>query len=97
MNPPKLVDQVHSAIRTKNYSHRTEQAYWFWIKQFILFHQKRHPNEMGELEISAFLSHVAVDKKVAASTQNQALSALLFLYRGVIKKPPLDRKCPTRQ
>ncbi|MEK6325231.1 MAG: integron integrase [Acidobacteriota bacterium] len=87
MSPPKLIDQVRSVIRIKHYSLRTEEAYWHWIKRFILFHKKRHPNEMGEAEVSAFLSHLAVDKRVAASTQNQALSALLFLYKQVLKTP----------
>ena len=87
MSPPKLFDQVRNVIRLKHYSLRTEEAYWHWIKKFILFHQKRHPSEMGEAEISAFLSYLAVDKNVAASTQNQALSALLFLYTDVLKKP----------
>jgi site-specific recombinase XerD len=87
MSQPKLIDQIHSAIRVKNYSPRTEEAYWHWIKKFIFFHNKRHPNEMGEPEISAFLSHLAVKRKVTSSTQNQALSALLFLYKEVLKKP----------
>lgn len=87
MSPPKLIDQVRNVIRLKHYSLRTEEAYWHWIKRFILFHNKRHPNDMGEAEISSFLSHLAVDKRVAASTQNQALSALLFLYKEVLKKP----------
>ena len=87
MNPPRLVDQVRAVIRLKHYSLRTEEAYWHWIKRFILFHGKRHPNEMAEAEVSAFLSHLAVDKNVAASTQNQALSALLFLYKEVLKSP----------
>ena len=87
MSQPKLIDQVHSVIRLKHYSDRTEEAYWHWIKAFILFHHKRHPNEMAEAEISAFLSHLATNKKVSASTQNQALSALLFLYRDVLQKP----------
>ena len=87
MSQPKLIDQVRSAIRTKHYSPRTEEAYWHWIKKFILFHNKRHPNDMGEAEISAFLSHLAVNRNVTASTQNQALSALLFLYKEVLKKP----------
>ena len=82
--------QVRAVIRLKHDSTRTEEAYWHWIKTFILFNQKRHPNEMGEIEISRFLSHLATNKKVSASTQNQALSALLFLYRDVLKKP-LDR------
>lgn len=87
MSQPKLIDQVRNIIRVKHYSLRTEEAYWHWIKRFILFHKKRHPNEMGEAEVSAFLSHLAVDKSVAASTQNQALSALLFLYKEVLKTP----------
>lgn len=87
MNQPKLIDQLRSAIRLRNYSPRTEEAYWHWIKKFILFHNKRHPNDMGEPEITAFLSHLAVDRKVTASTQNQALSALLFLYKEILKHP----------
>jgi len=81
---PKLLDQVREAIRARHYSFRTEKAYVGWIKRFILFHGKRHPAEMGEIEINAFLSHLAVKEHVSASTQNQALSALLFLYRHVI-------------
>jgi len=83
---PKLLDQVRDAIRVKHYSIRTEQAYLHWVRSFILFHKKRHPAEMAEAEISQFLTHLAVDRKVAASTQNQALSALLFLYSQVLKK-----------
>jgi integron integrase len=85
--PKKLLDQVRDAIRLKHYSIRTEESYVTWIKRYILFHNKRHPNAMGSAEIEAFLSHLAVDQQVAASTQNQALSALLFLYRGVLKMP----------
>lgn len=92
MSLPKLIDQVRSIIRVKHYSLRTEEAYWHWIKRFILFHKKRHPNEMGEGEVSAFLSHLAVDRRVAASTQNQALSALLFLYKEVLKTPWIGSK-----
>jgi len=77
--PKKLLDQVRDAIRLKHYSIRTEETYVDWIKRFILFHGgKRHPRHMGTPEIEAFLTHLAVDRKVAASTQNQALSALLF-------------------
>jgi hypothetical protein len=79
--PKKLLDQVRDAIRLEYYSIRTEHAYVGWIKRFIFFHKKRHPFEMGATEIERFLTHLAVDKNVAASTQNQALSALLFLYR----------------
>jgi integron integrase len=89
----KLLDRVRDAIRTKHYSIRTEEAYVNWIKRFILFHDKRHPQEMEATEIEEFLTHLAVDKKVAASTQNQALSAILFLYQEVLHKDlerPLD-------
>jgi integron integrase len=91
--PQKLLDQVRDAIRLKHYSIRTEQAYVDWIKRYILFHHKRHPKDMGSAEIEAFLTHLAVEQNVAASTQNQALSALLFLYRHVLKKDlegPID-------
>jgi site-specific recombinase XerD len=82
--PRKLLDQVRDAIRLKHYSIRTEEAYVAWIRRFILFHDKRHPAEMGAPEIQAFLTHLAVEGHVAASTQNQALSALLFLYQEVL-------------
>jgi integron integrase len=82
---PRLLDQVRNKIRLKHYSIRTEQAYIDWIKRFILFHDKRHPNEMGAAEVEQFLSHLAVDRNVASSTQNQALSAILFLYREVLE------------
>ncbi len=81
---PKLLDQVRDLIRTKHYSIRTENQYLQWIRRFILFHGKRHPRDMGAPEVEAFLSHLAVSRDVAASTQNQALSALLFLYREVL-------------
>lgn len=87
MTQPKLIDQVRAAIRVKHYSPRTEEAYWNWIKRFILFHNKRHPNDLSEAEISAFLSDLAVNKRVSASTQTQALSAILFLYSEVLHKP----------
>ena len=83
----KLLDQVRLLIRLKHYSIRTEHAYINWIKRFIIFHNKRHPVDMAEPEITAFLSHLAVNLNVAASTQNQALSALLFLYEDVLNKP----------
>ena len=82
--PPKLLDRVRWHLRAKHYSIRTEEAYTDWIRRFILFHRKRHPIDMGEQEIAAFLTHLAVDRHVAASTQNQALSALLFLYQEVL-------------
>jgi integron integrase len=83
---PKLLDRVRQAIRTRHYSDRTEKAYVHWIKRFIFFHNKRHPAEMGEAEIGRFLSALATDLHVSASTQNQALNALLFLYREILKK-----------
>lgn len=90
--PPKLLDQVRDRIRVKHYSIRTETQYLQWIRRFILFHDKRHPRDMGAGEVEAFLTHLAVEGRVAASTQNQALSALLFLYREVlgINLPWLD-------
>ena len=89
--PRRLLDQVRDAIRLKHYSYRTEQSYVQWIRRYILFHNKRHPNEMGVPEIEAFLTHLAVQEHVAASTQNQALSALLVLYRAVLFLP-LDER-----
>jgi integron integrase len=83
---PKLLDQMRQALRVRHYSIRTEEAYVCWARRFILFHKKRHPREMAEKEVNAFLSHLAVDRKVSASTQTQALSALVFLYRHVIRR-----------
>lgn len=85
---PKLIEQVRAALRTRHYSYRTEEAYIHWIKQYIFFHHKRHPMEMDEKEISEFLTYLAVNKNVAASTQNQALCAVIFLYKQVIQKEP---------
>jgi integron integrase len=82
--PVKLLDQVRQKIRLRHYSIRTEEAYVNWAKRFILFHNKKHPKEMGRKEVEAFLTHLAVDGKVAASTQNQAFNALLFLYEKVL-------------
>ena len=82
--PPRLLDRVRIAIRTRHLSPRTEEAYVFWIRRFVRFHRKRHPAEMGAPEVTAFLSSLAVEGRVAASTQNQALCALLFLYRHVL-------------
>ena len=82
--PPRLLDRVRETIRARHYSPRTEKAYVFWIKRFILFHDKRHPDEMGASEITTFLSKLATRDHVSASTQNQAFSALLFLYRAVL-------------
>ncbi len=98
----KLLDQVRDVIRLKHYSIRTERAYGDWIRRFILFHDKRHPREMGSAEIEAFLTHLAVERQVAASTQNQALNALVFLYRQVLRKDldgpiqPVRAKRPKR-
>ena len=82
----KLLEEVRDLIRTRHYSYRTEEAYLNWIRQYILFHGKRHPAEMGAAEVTAFLTHLAVKRQVAASTQNQALAALLFLYKNVLKE-----------
>ena len=82
---PRLLDQVREVIRIRHYSIRTEQAYLQWIRRFILFHGKRHPRNMGAPELTAFLSHLAIQRNVAAATQNQALNAILFLYRDVLK------------
>jgi integron integrase len=82
---PRLLDQVRAAVRLRHYSLRTEQAYVHWIRRFILFHGKRHPREMGPREVTRFLSHLATERHVAASTQNQALNALVFLYREVLE------------
>lgn len=84
--PPKLLEQLRNRVRFKHYSLATERQYVHWVKRFILFHNKRHPNEMGSAEVEAFLTHLAVDGHVSASTQNQALSALLFLYREVLEQ-----------
>ena len=82
--PPRLLDRVREALRARHYSRRTEKAYVHWIRRYIFFHGKRHPAEMGAPEVTAFLTSLAVAGRVAASTQNQALSALLFLYRDVL-------------
>lgn len=80
----RLLDRVRRAIRVRHYSYRTEQAYVYWVRRFIFYHGKRHPQEMGASEVEAFLSSLATEGRVSASTQNQALSALLFLYRHVL-------------
>ena len=89
----RLIERLREEIRTRHYSRRTEQAYWYWIRYFVFFHGKRHPAEMGAAEVSEFLSWLAVERQVAAATQNQALSALLFLYRNMlgVELPWLDR------
>lgn len=99
---PRLLQQVRDAIRRKHFSPRTEESYVHWIRRFVHFHGKRHPAELGEAGVTAFLNHLARDRHVAAATQNQALSALLFLYREVMNQPlawlnDLDRaKRPAR-
>lgn len=89
---PRLLDQVRDRIRLKHYSYRTEKQYVGWIRRYILFHGKRHPSDLGGPEVEAFLSHLATDRNVAAATQNQALAALLFLYKDVlgVELPWLD-------
>jgi hypothetical protein len=95
---PKLLDQVRQAIRRRHYSDRTEKAYAHWIKRYIFFHNKRHPLEMGEPEIAQFLSSLATEGRVSASTQNQALNALLFLYHEVLSKQiGTDRRSRSRE
>src|SRR5689334_13582407 len=91
--PPRLLDQMRGRLRVKHYSIRTEEAYVDWARRYILFHHKVHPSKLGVAEVEAFLTHLAVDRKVSASTQAQAASALLFLYREVlhIELPWLDR------
>jgi integron integrase len=86
---PRLLDSVRRRLRLKHYSYRTEQQYVLWIRRFVLFHDKRHPESMGPAEVEAFLNDLAVHQKVSAATQNQALAAILFLYRQV-----LDRDLP---
>ena len=100
MDKPKLLDQVRNLIRVKHYSIRTEEAYLKWIKRYILFHHKKHPRDMGEKEISRYLTHLAVNRNVAAATQNQAFNAIIFLYRQVLNIeigdlwPPRARQTP---
>jgi integron integrase len=84
--PRKLLDQVRDAIRVKHYSYNTEKTYIHWIRRFILFHNKRHPAEMDTPEVTQFLTHLAVNEQVAATTQNQALHAIIFLYRAVLQQ-----------
>jgi len=101
----KLREQLGEVMRYKHFSHRTESAYWHWIKGLILFHGKKHPREMGAVEVQAYLSHLASEKNVAKATQNQALNAIVFLYRevlglelgriGEIERPTRSAKLPT--
>ena len=83
--PPRLLDQVRWACRVRHYSRRTERAYVGWVRQYVLFCDKRHPRSLGKMHLEAFLTHLAVSRQVAASTQNQALSAIVFLYRHVLE------------
>ena len=83
----ELIDQMREALRSRHYSRRTEQAYCLWVRRFTYFHGNRHPATLAEPEINAFLTHLAVTEKVSASTQTQALSALLFLYRNILGQP----------
>lgn len=87
MTRPRLLDQLRLSIRRKHYSHRTEQAYVSWIRLYIHFHKLRHPSELREAEVRQFLDYLAVERKVSASTQNQALCAILYLYREVLEQP----------
>ena len=90
--PKRLIARFREAIRSRHYSYRTEQTYWYWIRYFVLRNGKRHPAELGAAEVTAFLSWLATERNVAAATQNQALSALLFLYKQVLgQESPLDR------
>jgi site-specific recombinase XerD len=82
--PPRLVDQIREVVRLKHFSPKTEKSYLYYIHDFIVFHDKKHPKEMGANEIRSYLAHWAIQKNVAASTQNVALSALLFLYKQVL-------------
>jgi site-specific recombinase XerD len=84
----KLLDQYSEFLRNRHYSHRTEQTYVSWVRQFILYHKKRHPREMGAAEINDFITYLVNHKRIAASTQNQAISAILFLYRNVLSIDP---------
>jgi len=96
---PKLLDRVRSVLRMRHYSYRTEKTYLQWIRQYIFFHNVRNPAEMGAAELEAFLSHLAVERSVSASTQNQALAALLFLYREVLSLdlPWLENFTPAKR
>ncbi len=83
---PKLIDRMRQIMRVKHYSLRTEKSYVHWVRRYIFYHNKRHPQEMGAGEVQSFLSYLAVNQRVSASTQNQALNALVFLYKHVLKK-----------
>ena len=95
----KLLDEVRNVMRVRHYSYETEKIYIYWIRQYIYFHNIKHPAEMSAVEVEAFLTHLAVEKNVTASTQNQALFALLFLYREVLKinLPWLEEFTPAKK
>ena len=84
---PRLLEQLRQAIRTKQYSYNTEQAYCYWVRFFVHYHELTHPRELNEVHIANFLTYIAVERKVAASTQNQCLNALVFLYKYVLGRP----------
>lgn len=94
MKKPKLLDQVRQSIRRLNYAYSTEKSYVSWVKRFILYHDKRHPQEMGAPELESFLTYLAVKRKVAPSTQNQALAAIKFLYEHVLDRPIKEEILP---
>ncbi|MCP3848870.1 MAG: integron integrase, partial [Gammaproteobacteria bacterium] len=87
MHLVKLLDQIRAKSRLKHFSYSTEKSYVAWARRYILYHNKQHPRKMGVVEIEAYLSHLAVERKVSASTQNQALSAILFLYQEILEIP----------
>ena len=84
--PSPFLDGVRDVLRVRHYSYRTEQTYIHWIRRFILFHDKTHPDKMGEAEVARFLTHLAVERRVSPSTQNQALNALVFLYTHLLER-----------
>ena len=88
MEQSKLLDQVRNSLRVRHYSLRTQGSYVQWIKRFILYQKKRHPIGMGKVEVEAYLTHLAVKRNVSASTQNQALSTILYLYKHVLEQDP---------
>jgi site-specific recombinase XerD len=95
----KLLDDVRGVMRLRHYSYQTEKTYIYWVRQYIFFHRLTHPKEMGAAQVEAFLTHLAVEKTVSASTQNQALAALLFLYKEVLKQdlPWLEKFKPAKK
>ncbi len=94
---PRLLDQMRAAVRVRHYSIRTEDTYVDWARRFILFHNKRHPRDMGGAEVTAFLTHLAVERNVAPSTQNQAKSALPHRCRAAIRRASLAARRPARR